>query len=398
MEKEKKGFKVKRITFILIIVIIAFLAGNVFAALSGNNNLFFAIRDLFVEAEVEGKDELLVDRDETNLVGKDIENEKDDEETEVDNLEEKNNIEYNKEENDNALSIDDKLEKEYGEVKYRRETEASSGFFIKDGALYSGEVNIEETQSKVTGINGEVKYVVPLDKQVNKTIALTKNNELYINIEENGLYGNSFEKILTDYEIIEILEISGEDEFKFLTLDEKVVNLDGKVDFEFTTDVEDEKENKIEDEVFTNEEIKTSLLNYQELVAAYSGSIEGFLVKLDLMDFGDYTKVDADNYVKTDIKFEDYKKACLEYVTEDCFIETTFFSKYCKNVDGYLSYYNVGATGYDVVIESVKHKTGNKYSGVLHTVNIDGSKNESYETEFSVKEYNGKCVIDSCDK
>lgn len=397
MEKEKKGFKVKRITFILIIVIIAFLAGNVFAALSGNNNLFFAIRDLFVEKEVEGKDELLVDRDETNLVEKEIENEKDDEETEVDNLEEKNNIEYNKEENDNALSIDDKLEKEYGEVNYRRETEASSGFFIKDGALYSGEVNIEETQRKTTGINGEVKYVVPLDKQVNKTIALTKNNELYINIEENGLYGNSFEKILTDYEIVEILEISGEDEFKFLTLDGKVVNLDGTVDSELN-DVEDEKENKIKDEVFTNEEIKTSLLNYQELVAAYLGSTEGFLVKLDLMDFGDYTKVDADNYVKTDIKFEDYKKACLEYVSEDCFKETTFFNKYCKNVDGYLSYYNVGATGYDVVIELVKHKTGNKYIGVLHTVNIDGSKNESYEIEFSVKEYNGKCVIDSCDQ
>lgn len=106
MEKEKKGIKVKRITLFVIILFILFLTGNVFAALSGNNNIFFVIKDLVTEKNVEGKDELLTDRDESNII-KDLQV-KDEEETRIKNEEGKTNSD---DENDFVInfSLEDKL-------------------------------------------------------------------------------------------------------------------------------------------------------------------------------------------------------------------------------------------------------------------------------------------------
>ena len=106
MEKEKKGIKVKRITLFVIILFILFLTGNVFAALSGNNNIFFVIKDLVTEKNVEGKDELLIDRDESNII-KDLQV-KDEEETQIENEEGKTNSD---DENDFVInfSLEDKL-------------------------------------------------------------------------------------------------------------------------------------------------------------------------------------------------------------------------------------------------------------------------------------------------
>lgn len=106
MEKEKKGIKVKRITLFVIILFILFLTGNVFAALSGNNNIFFVIKDLVTEKNVEGKDELLTDRDESNII-KDLQV-KDEEETQIENEEGKTNSD---DENDFVInfSLEDKL-------------------------------------------------------------------------------------------------------------------------------------------------------------------------------------------------------------------------------------------------------------------------------------------------
>lgn len=140
-----------------------------------------------------------------------------------------NNSSVENENNYNTTKIYNECEKQCKGVVYRRETGESSGFFIKNGILYSGEENKTETQAKTSGITENVKYVVPLDKQINKTIALTEDGKLYINKEENGLYGNSFERLLPSYNILEILQLPNEEEFKFLSLDGKIINMNGTV-------------------------------------------------------------------------------------------------------------------------------------------------------------------------
>ena len=125
----------------------------------------------------------------------------------------------------NTSKLYAECEKQCSGVRYRRETGGSSGFFIKDGVLYSGEENMVETQSKTTGITEKVKYVVPLDKQHDTALALTEDGKLYRNKENQ----NSFESLLSNFEVLEILEVPNEEEFKFLTADGKIVNIEGTV-------------------------------------------------------------------------------------------------------------------------------------------------------------------------
>lgn len=140
-----------------------------------------------------------------------------------------NNSSVENDNTDNATKIYNECEKQCKGVVYRRETGESSGFFIKNGILYAGKEDMVETQTKTSGITENVKYVVPLNKQINKTIALTEDGKLYINKEENGLYGNSFERLLSSYDILEILQLPNEKEFKFLCSDGKIIDINGTV-------------------------------------------------------------------------------------------------------------------------------------------------------------------------
>lgn len=164
-----------------------------------------------------------------------LENSNADMEATIDNLQNKIDSIANTINSDNKTTIANNTSKLYAEcekqcsgVRYRRETGGSSGFFIKDGVLYSGEENMVETQSKTTGITEKVKYVVPLDKQHDTALALTEDGKLYTN-ENDVLGGTSFKKFLSNFEILEILQLPNEEKFKFLTVDGKIVNMDGTV-------------------------------------------------------------------------------------------------------------------------------------------------------------------------
>lgn len=53
----------KKIAIVLFIIFIVFICSNAFAALVGVPNIFFAIKNMVVQEEVKGEDELLLDRD-----------------------------------------------------------------------------------------------------------------------------------------------------------------------------------------------------------------------------------------------------------------------------------------------------------------------------------------------
>lgn len=80
---------------------------------------------------------------------------------------------------------------------------------------------------------------------------------------------------------------------------------------------------------FSDDEIKKTLQNYLDLVGTKEGSPLGMLVKLELCSYGDYDNVNRtdDNYVKTNIKYSDYKEKMLDYVTEEWF-NTKFNDSY----------------------------------------------------------------------
>lgn len=101
------------------------------------------------------------------------------------------------------------LELKFSNFNYRREKGESAGFFIKDKTLYSGVENDKTTHVKTEGIKGTPKYIVPIDKQLGKTIVLTEEGKAYINVPDEGvgLYGSKFEAYLDEYKFIEIIEL-----------------------------------------------------------------------------------------------------------------------------------------------------------------------------------------------
>lgn len=202
---EKAPIKISLSTFFLVIAILVIVVMGVF---------------------------LYIEKTNSDKTIAELENSNADMEATIDNLQNKIDTIANTIGSDNKTTTVDNTSKIYAEcekqcngVRYRRETGGSSGFFIKNGVLYSGEEKMVETQSKTTGITEKVKYVVPLDKQHDTALALTEDGKLYTNKESH----NSFESLLSNFKVLEILELPNEEEFKFLTADGKIVNMDGTV-------------------------------------------------------------------------------------------------------------------------------------------------------------------------
>lgn len=151
------------------------------------------------------------------------------------------------------------------------------------------------------------------------------------------------------------------------------------------------------DVIFSNDEIKTAIQNYLDLIGAAAGSPENLLVKLGLTSFNQYTDRTDDNYIKTNIKYSDYKNKMLNYMTEQWFENN--FTNYHKNVNGSLYFFDGGATGMNFDVESVSLKgdySDSSYIANVYNIHMDDSK-ELEHIEFHIENYNGKCVISYCD-
>lgn len=160
----------------------------------------------------------------------------------------------------------------------------------------------------------------------------------------------------------------------------------------------------VKESEFSEAEIKEVLTKYLNIFKG-KGSSEGVLEKLGLLKYGDYSNANLtdDNYIKTNIKYSDFKKKVLDIMTDECFnsinynkkAETTEF----KENDGLLYYSNSGMTGTEYEVKSVRIKGDYKdkaYIADVYTINLDDSK-ELNTIEFNIANVNGKCVISYCD-
>ena len=150
---------------------------------------------------------------------------------------------------------------------------------------------------------------------------------------------------------------------------------------------------------FTDAEIKTSLSKFLEMDAR-SGcdSLLEYLSEQGLLGNIPYASTVSDNgVVTTNVKFSDYKKAMLNYVSEDYFNKGwTSPQNFYENDEGYLVKVQGGGGLVEYTINSISKIDDTTYlaNTTAKLVDLDDST-ESRMFNFSVSSYNGKCVIDS---
>jgi len=154
---------------------------------------------------------------------------------------------------------------------------------------------------------------------------------------------------------------------------------------------------KEEQKGFSENEIKNSLQSYLDLIGVREGSPAEMLKKLNLMKEEPNNDPDNDNYKKTNIKWSDFKVAMENYVTKEWF--ETNCTKWFKEVNGLVYYFDGGATGLEYKVESITLKgdySDLRYIAKVNNIAIDGAK-EVENVEFAIENINGKCVISYCD-
>ena len=143
---------------------------------------------------------------------------------------------------------------------------------------------------------------------------------------------------------------------------------------------------------FSEKEIKDVLQMCLNLESAKTNGPGTILETLGL--YKDYSNSNSEKsakktgFMKTSIKFSDFKEAMLKYMTEECYQKQ--WSDLYENEDGYLCYANVGATGVAYKVNSIK-KVENGY-----TANVTASS-EGPDSELTVK-FNidsNKCIVKS---
>ena len=141
--------------------------------------------------------------------------------------------------------------------------------------------------------------------------------------------------------------------------------------------------------------VKEALQNYLDLAGVYEGSPSNLLVKLNLLKAEDInyvdTATDSDGFVKSNIKYSEYKEAMLNYVSESLFNER--FTALYKEKAGYLYYHNGGGTGRKIKVESIGKYSDGLYNATVYNIGVDGDKSDTYNIKFNVETYNEKYVI-----
>ncbi len=176
-------------------------------------------------------------------------------------------------------------------------------------------------------------------------------------------------------------------------LNDKISNTNTTTDVANTTNPETS---------FTDTEIKTALSEFLEVYAhANCDSLLDYLSEQGLLGNTPYdSTVSDDGVVTTNVKFSDYKKAMLNYVSEDFFNKNWTSSQYfSENNDGYLVKGQGGGSLREYTVNNISKITDDTYSANTTSTNLDDSKapSENEKVTFSISSYNGNCVIDSFD-
>lgn len=150
---------------------------------------------------------------------------------------------------------------------------------------------------------------------------------------------------------------------------------------------------------FTDKEVKKAFSDYLELGAnaGCDNLLEALTEKGKLNYRPSKDTILDDGTVITTIKFSDYKKAMLNYVSESEF-EKYWTSKqyFGKNSKGYLTKVQGGGGLRAYTINSIKKIDDSTYTAKTTSIVVDGDDDKENESfTFKVTSYKGKCVIDS---
>ena len=149
---------------------------------------------------------------------------------------------------------------------------------------------------------------------------------------------------------------------------------------------------------FTDEQVKSALANYLEL-QAHAGCdalLENLTEKGRLNYDSSKDNILNDGTVITTIKFSDYKSAMLNYVSESEFDKNWTNKRYfSENSNGYLTKLQGGGGLRVYTIKNISKTNDTTYSAKVSSVVDDNEYYEENSCTFTMKSYNGKCVIDS---
>lgn len=150
---------------------------------------------------------------------------------------------------------------------------------------------------------------------------------------------------------------------------------------------------------FTDEQIEIILSNFLELQAHANcdSLLENLTEKGELHYDSSKNIILNDGTILTTIKFSDYKNAMLNYVSENEFEKnwnsTQHFS---KNANGYLVKIQGGGGLRTYTIENIIKNNNLTFSAkTTAIVDDDITTKENENFTFTIKSYNGNCVIDS---
>ena len=152
------------------------------------------------------------------------------------------------------------------------------------------------------------------------------------------------------------------------------------------------QDDNIKEHNFSNEEVKESLQNYFDFKSSFLNSSEDVMKFLfdDAIIYSERFDDGNQTFMKTNKTYSEFKEKVLSYISENNLAESNFF----RNIDGILYIGGTGASGGEWKVESVEKIDKNLYKGIT-TWMSDGPE-ETVVFEFSINEYKGKCVIDSC--
>lgn len=143
---------------------------------------------------------------------------------------------------------------------------------------------------------------------------------------------------------------------------------------------------------FSEKEIKNALQNCLDLESAKSNGPFYAVITLGLANNSSDVESDLPanktGFIRTTIKFSDFKESILKYMTEKCYQEQ--WSEYFEDEDGYFCYDNVGASGIGYKVNSIK-KDGNEYTADV-TASSEGPDRD-VTIKFTLDDNN--CIIDS---
>ena len=152
--------------------------------------------------------------------------------------------------------------------------------------------------------------------------------------------------------------------------------------------------------LYSNEQVKKALSDYLELrsYANVSAILERLTEKGELNYNHSKDKLINNNTtILTNVKFSEYKKAMLNYVSEKEFERNWASTRLLKEGDdGYLTKPEGGGGLRTYTIKSINQKSDLTYEAKTNYI-IDDNKKDSGSEDFTftIESYNGKCVIDS---